>query len=104
MKEDCYKSHHELQCHIDYSEKSNRCYESIHLYVTHQQELRRDLTQAEKTLGKLGSFAGLIDQMVVQSLVTFIHEDVIHFLNNVLKVKGQYLFVVDRGGRSMYIL
>ncbi|XP_029980645.1 dynein heavy chain domain-containing protein 1 [Sphaeramia orbicularis] len=85
VKEDCYKSYHELQCHIEYAEKPNRCYESIHLHMAHQQELKRDLTQAENTLGKLGSFAGLIDQMVIQSLATLIHQDAINFLNSVLK-------------------
>nr|XP_020441880.1 dynein heavy chain domain-containing protein 1-like [Monopterus albus] len=87
VKEISYKAHQELQLHLEYAKKPNNCYESIHLHVLHQQELKRELARSESTLQKLGNFAYLVDQMIVQSLITFIKQDVISFLNNVLKRK-----------------
>lgn len=88
VKEDSYKAHQELQLHMEYAKKPNTCYEPIHLHLAHQQELKKELARSESILQKLGNFATLINQMTVQSLVTIIRQDVISFLNNVLKVKG----------------
>ncbi|XP_070683759.1 dynein heavy chain domain-containing protein 1 [Pempheris klunzingeri] len=87
VKEDCYREHQELQLHMEYTKKPNKCYEPIHLHLAHQQELKKKLDRSEGILQKLGNFAALTNQMIVQSLVTIIRQDVISFLNNVLKRK-----------------
>ncbi|XP_053191724.1 dynein heavy chain domain-containing protein 1-like [Scomber japonicus] len=85
VKEHCFKAYQELQLHVEYAKKPNKCYEPIHLQMVHQQDLKKELSQAESTLGKLGNFAALINQMIVQSLITIIRQHVMAFLNNVLK-------------------
>ncbi|XP_044043043.1 dynein heavy chain domain-containing protein 1 isoform X2 [Siniperca chuatsi] len=87
VKENSYKAHQELQLHIEYAKKPNKSYQPIHLHLAHQQELKKELAWSESILQKLGNFAALINQMIVQSLVTNIRQDVISFLNNVLKRK-----------------
>lgn len=86
VKEDTHTAHQELQLHSEYAKKPNKCYEAIHLHLAHQQELKEELARSESILQKLGNFAALINQMIVQSLVTIIRRDVMSFLNNVLKV------------------
>lgn len=87
VKEDSYKTHQELRLHIEYSKRQNKYYEPIHLYLAHQQELKKEFVRAESILQKLGNFAALVRQMIVQGLVTTIRQDAKSFLCNVLKVK-----------------
>ncbi|XP_067352664.1 dynein heavy chain domain-containing protein 1-like isoform X2 [Channa argus] len=87
VKENSYRAHKELQLHIDFTKKPNKCYEPIYLHLTHQQRLKTELAQSKCTLQKLGNFGSLVDHMIVQSLITIIKEDVAYFLNNVLKRK-----------------
>ncbi|KAK2817386.1 hypothetical protein Q5P01_025577 [Channa striata] len=90
VKEISCKTHQDLQLHIEYAKKPTKCNEPIYLHLAHQQMLKKDLAQSKRVLQKLGNFASLVDHMIVQSLVTFIKEDVSYFLNNVLKrVKSQ---------------
>lgn len=91
VKDDSYKAHQELQLHIEYAKKPNKCYEPIHLHLAHQQELKKELSRSESTLEKLGNFAALINQMIVQTLITIIRQQVTSFLNNVLKVTKHHL-------------
>lgn len=76
---------------MGYAKKPNKCYEPIHLHLAHQQRLKKELAQSESILQKLGNFAHLINQITMQSLVTVIRDDVISFLNNVLKVTKKVL-------------
>ncbi|XP_053275768.1 dynein heavy chain domain-containing protein 1 isoform X2 [Pleuronectes platessa] len=85
VKENCYKSHQELQLHMKYAKKPNQCYEPIHLHLAHKQELEKELARSEAALQKLGIFGSLVDQMFVQSLVSVIRQDVLFFLSNFLK-------------------
>ncbi|XP_067441454.1 dynein heavy chain domain-containing protein 1 isoform X1 [Thunnus thynnus] len=85
VKENSYKAYQELQLHMEYAKKPNKRFEPIHLHLAHQQELKKELSQAESNLDKLGNFAALINQMTVQSLITIIRQHVTSFLNNVLK-------------------
>ncbi|KAM9363159.1 dynein heavy chain domain-containing protein 1 [Symphorus nematophorus] len=87
VKEGSYKAHKDLQLHIEYAKKPNQSYEPIHLHLAHQQELKNELAQSESILQKLGNFASLVNQMIVQSLVTVMQQDVISFLSSVLKRK-----------------
>ncbi|XP_059188998.1 dynein heavy chain domain-containing protein 1 isoform X2 [Centropristis striata] len=87
LKEDCYKAHQELQLHMDCAKKPNKCSEPIHLHLAHQQELKKKLAQSETILQKLGNFAALVNQMIVQSLIKIVRQDVISFLEKVLKRK-----------------
>ncbi len=90
MKEGCHKAHQELQLHTEYAKKSLNSCEPIHLHLAHQQELKKELAQSENILQKLGNFAALISQMIVQSLATIVQQDVVFFLNNVLKVTREF--------------
>ncbi|XP_040891858.1 dynein heavy chain domain-containing protein 1 [Toxotes jaculatrix] len=85
VKENSYRAHQELHLHLEYAKKPNKCYEPIHLHLAHQQELRKELARSESILQKLGNFASLVNQMIVQSLVTVIRQDAVSFLSNVLK-------------------
>lgn len=71
---------------MEYAKKPHKNCEPIHLHLAHQQELKQELARSESILQKLGNFAALINQMIVQSLVTVIQQDVFCFLNIVLKV------------------
>ncbi|XP_071359544.1 dynein heavy chain domain-containing protein 1 isoform X2 [Trachinotus anak] len=85
VKENSYKAHQELQLHMEYAKKPNTGYEPLHLHLAHQQELKKELAWSESVLQKLGNFASLINQMIVQSLVTIIRQDVSSFLSNVVE-------------------
>ncbi|XP_056223855.1 dynein heavy chain domain-containing protein 1 [Seriola aureovittata] len=85
VKENSYKAHHELLLHMEYARKPNKRFEPLHLHLAHQQELKKELAQSESILQKLGNLASLINQMIVQSLITIIRQDVNSFLSNVLK-------------------
>ncbi|XP_018537954.1 dynein heavy chain domain-containing protein 1 [Lates calcarifer] len=85
VKDNSYKAHQELKLHMEYAKKPNKCYEPIHLHLAHQQELKKELARSESILLKLGCFASLINQMVVQSLITIVRQDAISFLSNVMK-------------------
>ncbi|XP_074546665.1 dynein heavy chain domain-containing protein 1 [Halichoeres trimaculatus] len=86
VKEDCYKAHQELQLHMEYAKKPNRCSEPIHLHLAHLQALKEELARSESVLKKLGNFAALVNHMTVQSLVTVYQQDLIPFLD---LLKGQ---------------
>ncbi|KAM9857652.1 dynein heavy chain domain-containing protein 1 [Aulostomus maculatus] len=86
VREDSHKAHQELQLHLECAGKLPERHEPIHLHLAHQQRLKVEFSRAENILLKLGNFAALIHQMVVQSLVTITRRDVTSFLNNVLKV------------------
>ncbi|XP_034543495.1 dynein heavy chain domain-containing protein 1 [Notolabrus celidotus] len=85
VKEECYKAHQQLQLHMEYAKKPNKCCEPIHLHLAHQQDLKKESARSESVLKKLGNFALLINQMTVQSLVTIYQQDVMSFHNNILK-------------------
>lgn len=91
VNEVSYKAHQELQLHMEYANKPNQSYEPIHLHAAHQQELKKALARSESILQKLGSFAALINEMTVQSLVMIIQQDVISYRNNVFKVKRAFI-------------
>ena len=91
MKENCYKSHQELQLHIKYAKKPNKCYEPIYLHLAHKQDLDKQLARSETALQRLGTFGSLVDRMIVQSLVTVIRQDVVSFLSNFLKVTQAFV-------------
>ncbi|XP_076585176.1 dynein heavy chain domain-containing protein 1 [Chaetodon auriga] len=87
VKEGSYKAHQDLQLHMEYAKKPNKSHEPIHLHLAHQRDLKTELTWSESILQRLGNFAALINQMIMQSLVTITQQDVISFLSNVLKRK-----------------
>lgn len=70
--------------------------------MAHQRKLKKELAQSESTLKKLGNFAALVHQMIVQSLVTVILEDAISFLD-LLKVENELLLTVC-GWKKILIL
>ncbi|XP_005749883.1 dynein heavy chain domain-containing protein 1 [Pundamilia nyererei] len=81
VKEDSYKKHQELQLHLKLANDPKSFHKPIHLLMAHQRKLKKELAQSESTLKKLGNFAALVHQMIVQSLVTVILEDAISFLD-----------------------
>nr|XP_012771268.1 dynein heavy chain domain-containing protein 1 [Maylandia zebra] len=81
VKEDSYKKHQELQLHLKLANDPKSFQQPIHLLMAHQRKLKKELAQSESTLKKLGNFAALVHQMIVQSLVTVILEDAISFLD-----------------------
>ncbi|XP_036951826.1 dynein heavy chain domain-containing protein 1-like isoform X4 [Acanthopagrus latus] len=87
VKEGSHKAHQELQLHMEYTKKPNKICEPIHLHLAHQRELNKELARSESVLQKLGNFAALVNQMIVQSLVTIIRQDAVSFLSHVLKRK-----------------
>ncbi|XP_070834922.1 dynein heavy chain domain-containing protein 1 [Chaetodon trifascialis] len=87
VKEGSYRAHQDLQLHMECANKPNTSHEPIHLHRAHQRELEKELTCSESILQRLGNFAALINQMIVQSLVTITQQDVISFLSHVLKRK-----------------
>lgn len=87
VKEVSYKAHQELQLHLEYAKKPSQRFEPIHVHVAHQQELKKALARSESILQKLGNFAALVNEMIVQSVVMIIQQDVISYRNNVFKVK-----------------
>lgn len=93
MKEDSYKKHQELQLHLKLANDPKSFQQPIHLLMAHQRKLKKELAQSESTLKKLGNFAALVHQMIVQSLVTVILEDAISFLD-LLKVENELLLTV----------
>ena len=90
MKEGRHKAHQELQLHMEYTKKPNKICEPIHLHLAHQRELNKELARSESVLQKLGNFAALVNQMIVQSLVTIIRQDAVSFLSHVLKVTKEH--------------
>ena len=76
---------------MEYAKKPNKSYKPIYLHLAHQQELKKELARSESILQKLGNFAFLINQMIVQSLVTVVRQDAISFLSNVLKVTKEFI-------------
>ncbi|XP_069387019.1 dynein heavy chain domain-containing protein 1 isoform X2 [Paralichthys olivaceus] len=91
VKEYCFKSHQELQSHMQYAKKPNICYKPIYLHLAHQQDLDKEFARSETVLQRLGNFGSLVNRMIVQSLVTVIRQDVVSFLSNFLKRKKSQL-------------
>lgn len=79
---------------MEYAKKPNPRYEPLHLHLAHQQELKKELARSESILQKLGNFASLINQMIAQSLITIVRQDVDSFLSNVLKVTRAFVSYV----------
>ncbi|KAL0973177.1 hypothetical protein UPYG_G00199950 [Umbra pygmaea] len=84
VRKDSYGAHQELQLRVDRCQLYQQS-QSMHLQVACLKNLRKELHQAENVLQRLGNMATLIDQMIVQSLVTIIQREVSCFLNNVIK-------------------
>ncbi|XP_072240771.1 dynein heavy chain domain-containing protein 1 [Leuresthes tenuis] len=89
VREDSFKTHQELQLHIQLAKRPNRCYEPIHLHLAYRFELKKELARSERTLQKLGNFAALVHQMIAQSLVTIIQQDAVSFLSCLKRVASQ---------------
>ncbi|XP_041837723.1 dynein heavy chain domain-containing protein 1 isoform X4 [Melanotaenia boesemani] len=89
VKDESYRTHKELQLHIKLANRPNRSYEPIHLHLAYQHELKKELHQSERILQKLGNFAALVHQMIVQSVVTIIQQDAISFLSRLKKMASQ---------------
>ncbi|KAM9314087.1 dynein heavy chain domain-containing protein 1 [Pholidichthys leucotaenia] len=89
VKEDSYEKHQQLQLRIKLAKKQNRCHQPIHLLLANQRDLKKELALSESILRKLGNFASLVHQMIVQSLVTVIKEDAISFLNGLKRRKSK---------------
>ncbi|XP_008294462.1 dynein heavy chain domain-containing protein 1 [Stegastes partitus] len=89
VKEESYKKHQELQLQIKSAKWPNRCSEPIHLHLAHQRELKKELARSKGILQKLGNFAALIHEMIVQSVVTIIQQDAISFLSLLKRRKSQ---------------
>lgn len=80
VKDKTYEHHRELQMELKLAKKINRSSEPIHLLLAHQHRLKIQLAQSESNLKKLGNFAALVHQMIVQNLVTVIQQDAGSFL------------------------
>ncbi|XP_071386131.1 dynein heavy chain domain-containing protein 1 [Centroberyx affinis] len=85
VKEDSYKAHQKLQLCIESSKKPHECNQPLHLQLAQQQDLKKELARSESLLQKLGNLAALVNQMIVQSLVTITRQDVTSFVSNVMK-------------------
>ncbi|XP_061765640.1 dynein heavy chain domain-containing protein 1-like isoform X1 [Nerophis ophidion] len=84
-KDVSFKAQQELQLHLEYADKQHHCCKPIHLHKAHLQQLQREFALAEGIVQRLGNFATLINQIIVQSLVTIIKQNSVSFLHNVLK-------------------
>ncbi|KAK5608280.1 hypothetical protein CRENBAI_001570 [Crenichthys baileyi] len=93
VKDKSYENHKELQMQLKHAKKMNRSSEPIHLLLAHQHELKKQLAQSESILKKLGNFAALIHQMIVQSLVTVVQQDARSFLACLKRVSSQHCSV-----------
>ncbi|XP_054635114.1 dynein heavy chain domain-containing protein 1-like isoform X3 [Dunckerocampus dactyliophorus] len=80
-KEESFKAQQELQLHLEYADKQHHCCKPIHLHQAHLHELQREFARAESIMQKLGNFATLIDQIIVQSLITIILHNTTSFLD-----------------------
>ncbi|KAM4595719.1 dynein heavy chain domain-containing protein 1 [Fundulus diaphanus] len=80
VKDKSYENHKELQMQLRLAKKIIRSSEPIHLVLAHKQKLKKQLAQSENILKKLGNFAALVHQMIVQSLVTVTQQDARSFL------------------------
>nr|XP_057943574.1 dynein heavy chain domain-containing protein 1-like isoform X2 [Doryrhamphus excisus] len=79
-KEESFKVLQELQLHLEYADKQRHCCKPIHLHQAHLHELQKEFARAESIMQKLGNFATLIDQIIVQSLITIILHNTTSFL------------------------
>ncbi|XP_061534497.1 dynein heavy chain domain-containing protein 1-like isoform X2 [Phycodurus eques] len=97
-KEESYKVLKELQEHLDYADMPHHCCKPIHLHQAHLNDLQRDFAHGKSVLQKLGNFAALVNQIIMQTLVTVVQKNVTLFLNNILKRKNSHsscLFQTD---------
>ncbi|XP_067102810.1 dynein heavy chain domain-containing protein 1 [Osmerus mordax] len=88
VQEDSYKGQQELQLRVELAQV-NQHSQPLHLQLAHVRDLKKKLRRAEDVLQQLGNMAALVDQMIVQSLVTITQREVLSFLNNVLKVERE---------------
>lgn len=88
VQEDSYKGQQELQLHVELAQV-NKHSQPLHLQLAQVRDLKKKLRRAEDVLQQLGNMAALVDQMIVQSLVTITQREVLSFLNNVLKVERE---------------
>ena len=84
--------HHDLQLDKKLTKRLHGRDEPIHMFLAHKRELKKDIIHSENILKKLGNFAELIHQMIMQSLVTVIQQDAMSFLS-CLKVSRKYLLI-----------
>ncbi|XP_038160740.1 dynein heavy chain domain-containing protein 1 [Cyprinodon tularosa] len=89
VKDGSYTYHRELLMQLELAKKLNRSSEPIHLLLDRQRNLKKQLTQSEGILKKLGNFAALTHQMILQSLVTVVHQDARSFLDCFKRVSSQ---------------
>ncbi|XP_061626704.1 dynein heavy chain domain-containing protein 1 isoform X2 [Phyllopteryx taeniolatus] len=97
-KEESYKVLKELQEHLDYADMPQHCCKPIHLHQAHLNNLQRDFAHGKSVLQKLGNFAALVNQIIMQTLVTVVQKNVTLVLSNILKRKNSHsscLFQTD---------
>lgn len=94
VKEDSYKKQQELLLQLTdvAKETDSRC-KPIHVLHAHQRKLKKELARSKSILKKLGNFAALVHQMIIQSVVTVVREDAVSFLQ-VLKVLRELLLTL----------
>ncbi|KAM6940220.1 dynein heavy chain domain-containing protein 1 [Xenentodon cancila] len=89
VKEESYKTHQELQQDKKLTKMPHRRDEPIHVFLAHERELKKELAHSESVLKKLGHFAALIHQMIMQSLVTVIQQDAMSFISCLKGMRSQ---------------
>ncbi|XP_076023406.1 dynein heavy chain domain-containing protein 1, partial [Genypterus blacodes] len=97
VKEHSYQAHQELQMCKEHSKMSLGRHTPLHVCLARQQELEKELCRAGNILWKLGDFAALLNQLIMQSLVTLVHQDVSSFLHTVLKMCEGCGFFLEEG-------
>lgn len=95
VKADSYNMHQQLLLHIEYANKPSRSSDPISLHVAHQNERKKALSRSKSILEKLGRFAGLVNQITVQSLVKVFQKDVTSFHTEVWKVTRAFLTYIN---------
>ncbi|MED6274275.1 hypothetical protein CHARACLAT_014743 [Characodon lateralis] len=93
VKDKSYENHKELQMQLKLAKNMNRSSEPIHLLLAHRHKLKKQLVQSESILKKLGNFAALVHQMIVQSLVTVVQQDARSLLACLKRVSSQHCSV-----------
>ncbi|KAM9769930.1 dynein heavy chain domain-containing protein 1 [Menidia menidia] len=89
VKEESYNTHKKLKENIKLAKRQNRRHEPIHLLLAYRYELKKELSKSESVLQKLGNFAALVHQMIVQSLATVIQQDAASFLSYLKRMAAQ---------------
>ncbi|XP_068177150.1 dynein heavy chain domain-containing protein 1 [Antennarius striatus] len=96
VKEDGHEERQNLQLHRQYAARSRGPLHlhrgplhlhrgPLHLHRGHQRHLEEGSSRSESVLQKLGNFAALVDEMIVQSLVWTLRRDVDSLVSGVLE-------------------